>query len=137
MMKLSKSVLLSPPARWTTRRCWRGYGRTVSDPVLTQNTKKRAGLDGNNGRSAERTVANGTNRSRNDSDLPLRQPTDQKAGGSNPSRRTTANLLISMGSRFLFYLSMNSICLFSNVFLTSLTQAFCQLICKALLSGSV
>ena len=28
-----------------------------------------------------------TNRSRNDSDLPLRQPTDQKAGGSNPSRR--------------------------------------------------
>ena len=53
------------------------------------------------------------------------------------SRRTTANLLISMGSRFLFYLSMNSICLFSNVFLTSLTQAFCQLICKALLSGSV
>ena len=32
-----------------------------------------------------------TNRSRNDSDLPLRQPTDQKAGGSNPSRRTKMN----------------------------------------------
>ena len=28
-----------------------------------------------------------TNRSRNGSDLRLRQPTDQKAGGSNPSRR--------------------------------------------------
>ena len=28
-----------------------------------------------------------TNRSRNDSDFTLRQPTDQKAGGSNPSRR--------------------------------------------------
>ena len=96
-----------------------------------------AWLDGNNGKSAERTVVKRANRSRNDSDSPLRQPTDQKAGGSNPSRRTTANLLISMGSRFLFYLSMNSICLFSNVFLTSLTQAFCQLICKALLSGSV
>ena len=33
----SRSVLLSPPARWTTRRCWRGCGHTVSDPVLTQN----------------------------------------------------------------------------------------------------
>ena len=30
-----------------------------------------------------------TNRSRNGSDLCLRQPTDQKAGGSNPSRRAT------------------------------------------------
>ena len=28
-----------------------------------------------------------TNRSRNDSDFALRQPTDQKAGGSTPSRR--------------------------------------------------
>ena len=37
MMRSSRSVLLSPPARWTTRRCWRGCGRTVSDPLLTQN----------------------------------------------------------------------------------------------------
>ena len=40
MMRSSRSVLLSPPARWTTRRCWSGCGRTVSDPVLTQNPKK-------------------------------------------------------------------------------------------------
>ena len=37
MMRSSRSVLLSPPARWTARRCWRGCGRTVSDPLLTQN----------------------------------------------------------------------------------------------------
>ena len=37
MMRSSRSVLLSPPARWTTRRCWSGCGRTVSDPLLTQN----------------------------------------------------------------------------------------------------
>ena len=36
-------------------------------------------------------VAKSTNRSRNDSDLRVRQPTDQKAGGSNPSRRTRMN----------------------------------------------
>ena len=36
-----------------------------------------------------------TNRSRNSSDLPLRQPTDQKAGGSNPSRRATPKLLLA------------------------------------------
>ena len=45
MMKLSKSVFLSPPARWTMRRCWHGCGCTVSDPVLTQNPKK-AGRSG-------------------------------------------------------------------------------------------
>ena len=41
----SRSVWLSPPAQWTTRRCWRGCGRTALDPLLTQNTKKtgRAG----------------------------------------------------------------------------------------------
>ena len=54
---------------------------------------ERAGLDGNNGRSAERTAVKSTNRSRNDSDLCVRQPTDQKAGGSNPSRRATPKLL--------------------------------------------
>ena len=32
-------------------------------------------------------MAKSTNWSQNSSDLPLRQPTDQKAGGSNPSRR--------------------------------------------------
>ena len=49
-------------------------------------------MDGNNGKSAERVVVKSTNRSRNDSDFPLRQPTDQKAGGSNPSRRTKRSL---------------------------------------------
>ena len=44
-------------------------------------------MDGNNGKSAERMVAKSTNQSRNDSDLCVRQPTDQKAGGSNPSWR--------------------------------------------------
>ena len=52
---------------------------------------ERAGLDGNNGKSAEWTVAKSTNRSRNGSDLCVRQPTDQKARGSNPSRRTIMN----------------------------------------------
>ena len=33
----SRSVWLSPPAQWTTRRCWRGCGRTALDPLLTQN----------------------------------------------------------------------------------------------------
>ena len=44
-----------------------------------------------------------TNRIRNDSDFALRQPTDQKAGGSNPSRRTKSprNRLISR--TFAFY----------------------------------
>ena len=40
MMRSSRSVLLSPPVRWTTRRCWSGCGRTVFDPLLTQNPKK-------------------------------------------------------------------------------------------------
>ena len=45
MMRSSRSALLSPPARWTTRRCWGGCECTVFDPVLTQNPKKagRAG----------------------------------------------------------------------------------------------
>ena len=45
MMRSSRSVLLSPPARWTTRRCWSGCECTVFDPLLTQNPKKagRAG----------------------------------------------------------------------------------------------
>ena len=38
-----------------------------------------------------------------------------KAAGSNPVGRTTANLLISMGSRFLFYLRINSTRPFSNI----------------------
>ena len=52
---------------------------------------ERAGPDGNNGKSAERMAVKSTNRSRNDSDLCVRQPTDQQAGGSNPSRRTKMN----------------------------------------------
>ena len=39
---------------------------------------EQAGLDANNVNSPERTVAKSTNRSRNDSDIPLRQPTDQQ-----------------------------------------------------------
>ena len=38
-----------------------------------------------------------------------------KAAGSNPVGRTTANLLISMGSRFLFYLRINFTRPFSNI----------------------
>ena len=66
-----------------------------------QSTRQLMGIvrvtDGNNGKLTERTAVKSTNRSRNDSDLPLRQPTDQKAGGSNPSRRTKSprNHLIS------------------------------------------
>ena len=37
MMRSSRSVLLSPPARWTARRCWSGCECTVFDPLLTQN----------------------------------------------------------------------------------------------------
>ena len=40
---------------------------------------ERAGLGGNNGKSAERMVVKSTNRSRNSSDFALRQPTDQTA----------------------------------------------------------
>ena len=54
-------------------------------------------------KSAERMVAKSTNRSRNDSDLPLRQPTDQKAGGSNPSRRATPKPLYRNGFGVFFY----------------------------------
>ena len=45
MMRSSRPVLLSPPARWTARRCWNGCECTVFDPLLTQNPKKagRAG----------------------------------------------------------------------------------------------
>ena len=39
-MRSSRPVLLSPPARWTTRRCWSGCECTVFDPLLTQNPKK-------------------------------------------------------------------------------------------------
>ena len=63
---------------------------------------ERAGLDGNNGKSAERTVLKSANRSRNSSDFPLRQSTDQKTGGLNPSRHTKSprNRLISMTFAF-------------------------------------
>ena len=39
-----------------------------------------------------------THRSRNGSDVPLRQPTDQKAGGSNPSRRTNVSQLVCLSN---------------------------------------
>ena len=72
--------------------------KTACEEILThfcpRTEPEQVGLDGNNGKSAERTVVKSTNRSRNSSDLPLRQPTDQKAGGSNPSRRATPKLLL-------------------------------------------
>ena len=55
---------------------------------MTQNPKK-AGRAGRKQWKIRRANGGKTaNRSRNDSDLCVRQPTDQKAGGSNPSRRT-------------------------------------------------
>ena len=54
MMRSSRSVLLSPPARWTARRCWSGCECTVFDPLLTQNAKK-AGRAGRKQRKTRRT----------------------------------------------------------------------------------
>ena len=54
MMRSSRSALLSPPARWTTRRCWSGCECTVFDPLLTQNAKK-AGRAGRKQRKTRRT----------------------------------------------------------------------------------
>ena len=45
-------------------------------------------MDGNNGKSAERTVVKSTNRSRNDSDLPLRLPHNPEVAGSSPVSAT-------------------------------------------------
>ena len=56
MMRSSRSVLLSPPARWTARRCWNGCECTAFDPHLTQNPKK-AGRAGRKQRKIRR--ANG------------------------------------------------------------------------------
>ena len=55
--------------------------KIVIDPLLTQNPKKQAGLDGNNGNPAERTVVKSTNRSRNDSDLCLKLPHNPEVAG--------------------------------------------------------
>ena len=61
----------------------------LCDPLLTQNGTG-AGRAGRKQRKIRRVNGGkSTKRSRNGSDLPLRQPTDQKAGGSNPSRRAT------------------------------------------------
>ena len=59
---------------------------------------ERAGLDGNNGKSAERTVAKSTKRSRNDSDLPLRLPHNPEVAGSSPVS-ATINVLKSQDFR--------------------------------------
>ena len=104
MMRSSRSVLLSPPARWTTRRCWSGCGRTVSDPVLTQNTKK---ADRSGRKQWKICRANGLGKHKSEPKwfrfARVRQPTDQKAGGSNPSRRTKSprNRLISRTLLFI------------------------------------
>ena len=61
-MRSSRSVLLSPPARWTTRRCWSGCECTVFDPVLTQNPKK-AGRAGRKQRKIRRANSGKTHKS--------------------------------------------------------------------------
>ena len=45
-------------------------------------------MDGNNGKSAERTVVKSTNRSRNDSNLCLRLPHNPEVAGSSPVSAT-------------------------------------------------
>ena len=95
-------------------------GMGASAPCLThfwpRTRKKWAVPDGNNGKSAERTVVKSTNRSRNGSDLPLRQPTDQKAGGSNPSRRATPkSLLAVMISGFFIFFCTKKLHIFGPV----------------------
>ena len=47
---------------------------------------ERAGLDGNSGKPAERMVVKSANRSRNDSDLCLRQPTEKSSPVRTRSR---------------------------------------------------
>lgn len=64
---------------------------------------ERAGLDGNNGKSAERTVAKSTKRSRNDSDLPLRLPHNPEVAGSNPVPATNKSLKSYDFSDLYFY----------------------------------
>ena len=56
----------------------------------------RAGLNGNNGKSAERMVAKSTNRSRNDSVLCLRLPHNPEVGGSSPPSATTKTAVFYM-----------------------------------------
>ena len=66
--------------------------KIACEAILTQFSPRigleRAGLGGNNGKSAERTVAKGTNRSRNDSDLCLRLPHNPEVAGSSPVSAT-------------------------------------------------
>ncbi len=45
-------------------------------------------MDGNNGKLTERMAVKSTNRSRNDSDLPLRLPHNPEAVGSSPASAT-------------------------------------------------
>ena len=93
--------------------------------------KKRAGLDGNNGKTAGRTAVKSTNRSRNGSVFSSGQPTDQKAGGSNPSRRATPKPLQHNGfGVFLCLLGVGKErrCL-SNVF-----QTACEFVGHSLLA---
>ena len=56
---------------------------------------ERAGLDGNNGKSAERTAVKSTNRSRNNSDLPLRLPHNPKVVSSNLAPATIYDYAVS------------------------------------------
>ena len=76
---------------------------------------ERAGLDGNNGKSAERTAAKSTNRSRNDSDLPLRLPHNPEAVGSSPAS-ATRKVLKSQDFRtfFALFLPDNLLAVFSD-----------------------
>ena len=74
---------------------------------------ERVGLDGNNGKSAELMAVKSTKRSRNGSVFSLRQPTDQKARGSNPSRRATLkSLLVVMISGVLHLFLLKKVAYF-------------------------
>ena len=75
-----------------------------------------------------------TNRSRNSSDLRVRQPTGQKAGGSNPSRRTTLKPLYIKGFKVFLrpFTAKKEHCCLSNVF-----QAACELVSHSLLARCI
>ena len=61
-------------------------------------------MDGNNGKSAERTAAKSTNRSRNDSDLCVRLPHNPEVGGSSPPSATKSVTVVdTISTTVIFY----------------------------------
>ena len=68
--------------------------------------KKRAGLDGNNGKLTERMAVKSTNRSRNDSDLCLRLPHNPEVAGSSPVSATKSVTVVdTISTTVTFYFS--------------------------------